>query len=304
MKWGRANIITTQGDSNQFADLSGLFDLILVDAPCSGEGLFRKNPKARSEWSPDNVQLCASRQRRILHNAMELVREGGFLIYSTCTYNPYENDDNVAWICEQGGFEVFSLSLPEAWGIVATQSGYQCYPHRTRSEGFYISVLQKTGAAKKPGKVRPLRYFSTAGKLADKLSTQWLSPNGNWQVLSDPQEEWYFIDKQHRDLLARLSHTGLRITPGTPLGILKGRDLIPAHALALSVEQSSTIPGVEVEEAAALAFLRKQELKDHLATDRTGWQLIRYDGYGLGWVKMLPRRINNYLPKQYRIRMI
>lgn len=303
MKWGRANVIATQGDSNQFSGLSGMFDLVLVDAPCSGEGLFRKNPKARSEWSPDNVQLCASRQRRILHNAMELVREGGFLIYSTCTYNSHENDDNVTWICEQGGFDVFSLSLPEEWGVVATKSGHQCYPHRTRSEGFYVSVLQKTGDAKKPGKVRALRYFKAAGKVADQLSSRWLSPNGDWQVLSDPQEEWYFIDHHHHHWLARLSHTGLRMTPGTPFGVLKGRDLVPAHAMALSVEQSTAISSIEVEEAAALAFLRKQELKDYLDTDRTGWQLIRYQGYGLGWVKVLPRRINNYLPKQYRIRM-
>jgi 16S rRNA C967 or C1407 C5-methylase (RsmB/RsmF family)/NOL1/NOP2/fmu family ribosome biogenesis protein len=303
MKWGRANIITTQGDSNQFSSLSGIFDLVLVDAPCSGEGLFRKNPRARAEWSPDHVQLCASRQRRILHNAMELVREGGFLIYSTCTYNSQENDDNVNWICEQGDFEVFSLSLPEKWGVVDTKSGHQCYPHRTRSEGFYISVLQKTGASKKPAKVRPLRYFSATGKAVDKLSAHWLSPNGDWQVLTDPQEELYCIDKRYLNLLARLSHTTLRMTPGTPLGVLKGRDLIPAHALALSVEQSTAISGIEVERAAALAFLRKQELKDHLDTDRTGWQLIRYHGYGLGWVKVLPRRINNYLPKQYRIRM-
>jgi NOL1/NOP2/fmu family ribosome biogenesis protein len=122
-------------------------------------------------------------------------------------------------------------------------------------------------------------------------------------VLTDPQEELYCIDKRYLNLLARLSHTTLRMTPGTPLGVLKGRDLIPAHALALSVEQSTAISGIEVERAAALAFLRKQELKDHLDTDRTGWQLIRYHGYGLGWVKVLPRRINNYLPKQYRIRM-
>lgn len=303
VKWGRANVISTQGDSSQFEALAGLFDLVLVDAPCSGEGLFRKNRKARAEWSTDHVQFCASRQRRILHNALSLVREGGFLIYSTCTYNAQENDENVNWICAQGGFEVFSLSLPEKWGIVSTQVGQQCYPHRTRSEGFYVSVLQKTGVARKPGKVRPLRYFTKADKAMKHAGAAWLSPKKDWDFLTDPQGQLYFMEERHRDLLARLSSAFAKIMPGTLLGTIKGRHLIPAHALALSVHQGEALPGIEVDQTTALAFLRKQDLKDYLPAPVTGWQLIRYDGYGIGWVKVLPRRVNNYLPKQYRIRM-
>ena len=302
-KWGRANIISTQGDSEQFAELSGLFDLVLVDAPCSGEGLFRKNVKAREEWSLDNVQLCASRQRRILANALPLVREGGFLIYSTCTYNSLENDQNVAWLCEQGDFEVFEVSLSEKWGLVRTESGFQCYPHRTKSEGFYVSVLQKKGTAVKARKAPPLRYFSKAAKAAEKTVSSWLSPKKEWTLLTDPQQQLYLIHKQHKDFLARLSQSFSRITPGTPLGTIKGKDLIPAHEWALSVNQSSSIAGLEVDLETALAFLRKQDLQTYLGTTDTGWQLLRYDGFGLGWVKVLPRRVNNYLPNHLRVRM-
>lgn len=303
LKWGRANTISTQADPEKFAPLAGLFDMILVDAPCSGEGLFRKHQKARVEWSPDHVQFCASRQRRILHETLDLVREGGFLVYSTCTYNPLENDDNVEWICSQGGFEVFSLSLPESWGVVNTPSGYQCFPHRSRSEGFYVSVLRKTGSSRRPGKVPPLRYFSKVNKIAEKVASSWLSPKVEWQLLCNPKGGLYFLDQKHLEILARLSQNVPRIVPGTPLGMIKGRDLVPAHALALSIHKAESIESVAVNQDLALAFLRKQELNGRLAESGTGWRLISYNGYGIGWVKMLPNRINNYLPKQYRIRI-
>lgn len=303
IRWGRSNVINTQGDSAQFARMSGLFDLVLVDAPCSGEGLFRKNPQAREEWSAEHVQFCASRQRRILHNALPLVSEGGFLIYSTCTYNPQENDQNVEWICEQGGFEVFPLDLPEAWGIAATRSGYQAYPHRSRSEGFYLSVLQKTAPGPTASKIPTLRYFTKASRATIQTVAHWLPTQQEWEVVSDPQEQLYLLHPGHLGVLARLSSAFSKIVPGISMGTLKGKQLVPGHALALAAHGTEALPGIEVNQEAALAFLRKQELRDYLADSPDGWQAIRYDGYGLGWVKVLPRRVNNYLPKSYRIRM-
>lgn len=302
-KWGRSNVISTQGDSEQFADMAGLFDLVLVDAPCSGEGLFRKNVNARDEWSLDNVQLCASRQRRILANTLPLVRAGGFLIYSTCTYNSLENDQNVNWICEQGDFEVFDISLPEKWGVVSTQSGFQCYPHRTRSEGFYVSVLQKKGNTGKVKKAPSMRYFTKADKMQEKAALSWLSPKKDWMIFADPQQQLYLLEKKHQEWLARLSQSFSKITLGTPLGTIKGKDMIPAHELALSVHLPPSIEGIELGTEAALAFLRKQDLLPYLEEVKTGWQLIHYDGFGLGWVKVLPKRVNNYLPNHLRVRM-
>lgn len=301
-KWGRSNVISTQGDSQQFADLAGQFDLVLVDAPCSGEGLFRKNPKAMGEWSPDNVQLCESRQRRILANAMPLVQEGGFLIYSTCTYNAKENDGNVDWMIKQGGFSIHQVDYPSDWGITSTKNGYQFYPHRTQSEGFYISVLQKISKEKTIRKVPPMRYFSLAGKSEKEVVSNWVKGIENFILLQNPNGDLFILPGKQQEILTRLSPRFSRITPGTPLGTIKGKDLVPDHAWALSIHQNTQIKRIDLALEPALAFLRKQNFSLPDAIQSVGWHLVSYQNYGIGWVKVLPKRINNYLPNQLRIR--
>jgi 16S rRNA C967 or C1407 C5-methylase (RsmB/RsmF family) len=143
IKWGQSNVILSNHDSKDFARLNGFFDVILVDAPCSGEGLFRKDPGASSEWSPNNVQLCTGRQKRILAKAADLLAPGGVLIFSTCTYNRKENEGNASWMMNTFGLEPISLDIPEAWNIVYRDIGYQFYPHRIKGEGFYIAVMTK-----------------------------------------------------------------------------------------------------------------------------------------------------------------
>ena len=301
-KWGRSNVISTQGDSQQFAALAGQFDLVLVDAPCSGEGLFRKTPAAMKEWSTDHVQLCENRQRRILANAMPLVRAGGFLIYSTCTYNPYENDGNINWMLGQNDFIRYPLDVPTDWGIEQTKAGYQFYPHRTLSEGFYISVLQKTTREKSPLKSTALRYFNIAEKSAKKIASDWVVNMDDYQMIQDPKQNLFLLPRQHQAMLSRLCQSFSKICPGTPLGIIKGKDLVPDHAWALSIHRSDAIPGITLELESALSFLRKQDFPMTEGSLTKGWHLIKYQGFGLGWVKVLPNRINNYFPNDLRIR--
>ena len=145
-KWGYPNVAVSNHDPEDFGKLTGFFDLILVDAPCSGEGLFRKDPAAVNQWSEEAVQICSARQQRILTAAAPLLDQGGMLIYSTCTYNDIENQDNVRFLMANG-FVNIPLDLPADWHIaekwVDNAVGYQCYPHNVQGEGFFISVFKK-----------------------------------------------------------------------------------------------------------------------------------------------------------------
>lgn len=302
-KWGRANIIATQADSSLFAPLAGQFDLVLTDAPCSGEGLFRKTPEAAAEWSLNNVQLCESRQQRILANALPLVAPGGFLLYSTCTYNRRENDGNIAWAIAQGqgSLSVFQPELPADWGITPTEYGFQCYPHRTRSEGFYLAVLKKEedpAAKQRPAK---LKYYEPADKRQQSLTAPWVNDTDGFQMLSAPQGWLSLLPDSAMPLLAALTQALPRVDPGTPLGSIKGKDLVPAHELALSIHSAPELPRLELTEAQTLDFLRKAPMEVPQGA-KPGWRIMAYDGWGLGWAKLLPKRINNYLPKALRVR--
>jgi NOL1/NOP2/fmu family ribosome biogenesis protein len=187
--------------------------------------------------------------------------------------------------------------------MVTTRSGYQAYPHRSRSEGFYLSVLQKTDPGPTVSKIPTLRYFTKASRATIQTVAHWLPTQQDWEVVSDPQEQLYLLHPRHLSVLARLSSAFSKIVPGISMGSLKGKQLVPGHALALAAHGTEALPGIEVDQETALAFLRKLELRDYLAGSPDGWQAVRYDGYSLGWVKVLPRRVNNYLPKNYRIRM-
>ncbi len=153
IKWGTGNIVVTQNDPSHFNRLPGFFDLILTDAPCSGEGLFRKDPSARREWTPENARHCALRQRSILTGLWPALRPGGLLIYTTCTFNPEENERNVAWLLEQTGGEsvrVDAGAVPDHPQLPAIRevpygpvTGYYFYPHHSQGEGFFLSVIRK-----------------------------------------------------------------------------------------------------------------------------------------------------------------
>ncbi len=158
-KWGKANVVVTNSDPENFSKLKGFFDVIVIDAPCSGEGLFRRDPELTKEWSPENVNLCSSRQRRIVLDTWSSLKEGGLIVYSTCTFNKQENEENLSWLRTQVEFDSVKLDIPSDWNIVqsVTKLGnvepgtvnrelyaYRFYPHRVKGEGFFISVLRKT----------------------------------------------------------------------------------------------------------------------------------------------------------------
>ena len=304
-KWGCPNVVITNHDPEEMGNLAGFFDVILVDAPCSGEGLFRKDPEAVQEWSEASVQLCSSRQKRILSAAANLLDEGGILLYSTCTYNDSENTSNMQYLAEHG-FQNRALTLPDDWGIVETSSddavGYQCYPHRVRGEGFFISVFRKktfTAAVKLDARTfRSIRALRTrdAASAAKWLQNSadfslWEKPNGAVMALPKSLEKTYlFLD-------SALHNKGF----GLDMGQFKGLDFIPAHALALSTAVNQSLPAMELSKENALRYFKKENLV--FDTPVSGWLLAQYKGLNLGWVKGVGNRVNNYLPKDWRIRM-
>ena len=309
-KWGYANVVVSQHDPADFAPLSGYFDLVMIDAPCSGEGLFRKDPGAVNEWSPDHVQMCSLRQKRIVSAAAPLVADGGWLVYSTCTYNDAENLEIVQFLTENG-FSNRPLDLPDdsgnAWGVVertvGDSVGYQCYPHRVRGEGFFISVFYRRASVSLP--VARNRGFKSArpvhrkqiGTLRTYLRNPdafsfWEKPNGD--VIAVPLA----LEKELVLLDTVLTNKGL----GLDMGQFKGTDFLPAHALALSTELAPDLPAVELNRDEALQYFKKENVT--LASNvPKGWLLATYQGVPLGWMKNLGNRINNYLPKDWRIRM-
>ncbi len=301
-RWGHINTWVTSNDPRDLGKLKGYFDIIVVDAPCSGSGLWRKDAKALDEWSEANVQLCGERQQRILADVWPALRQDGILIYATCSYSPQEDEQILDWLADT--YEVASVSaeIDEAWGVVTATSakgltGYRFFPHKVKGEGFFIAAVQK----KEEADTAHYPRFKTGH---DKKVQQQAG-----YLLKEPDKLFIQIDKenysaimphheQDRHLLQQ--HVYLR-NVGLNIGAPAGKDWIPAHEVALSIDAAADIPSVAVNREQALRFLKREDMG--IADIEKGWQMVRYNGLGLGWIKSLGNRVNNYLPRHWRIRM-
>ncbi|MFM2267630.1 MAG: hypothetical protein RL757_1071 [Bacteroidota bacterium] len=312
LKWGNLNVATANHDPKDFGALGSVFDLVVVDAPCSGEGMFRKDAKAIGEWSLQNVATCAARQRRILSEAVATLAENGLLMYSTCTFNDVENMENVAWLCENFDLESERLQLADFPEItekmLGNAFGYQFYWHKTRGEGFFLSVFRKKNVGNKNPVFhkKPIFKLPKLGKKETELLRDWVE---NWENFSFfLKNNGQIVALQNKDLeRAAMVGSLLKNTRfGVEIGTFKGTDFIPSHDFALSaaLKRSDTGGGrfqeLALDKTTALHYLKKENIE----TDaKTGWTLATFEGLPLGWLKVLPNRINNYLPKDFRIRM-
>ncbi len=251
------------------------FDFILVDAPCSGEGMFRKDPSAIAEWSEESVKMCTARQRRILSDIWTSLKPGGLLAYSTCTFNLYENDGNLAWLKSEYGAEIFDLyefyrqnsqedkfnpSLVKEWGIKSTkEGGFQFFPGLAEGEGFFFSLL------KKPGEVEEV------------LGKRHESVGNNRQGATNGRQDESGIKQK---------------------ATANGQ---PEHEYALSINYKGEWPSVELTKEDALKYLSRNAI--YLNAAPMGYLRVTYNGLGLGFVKNLGSRANNLLPMNWRIRM-
>ena len=303
-RWGSPNVAVTSGEVEEFAALEGWFDVVLADAPCSGEGLFRKDPDAMREWSLPQVEFCAARQRRILAAAVQALKPGGILLFSTCTYNSQENDENAKWLAKTFDVEPITLEIPVDWGIVQTAAGgAQFYPHHLQGEGFFLAVFRKKeDDSKKHTPAARYKNITPLPKNLAPLAAAWLDPSVEARFFLTPSGEVLALPAMLEPDYLMLDKFLKTKWFGTNIGEFKGKDFVPSHALALSRLAAPDLPAVDLTRQQALLFLKKETF-DPPADAPLGWTLARFEGLNLGWLKILPNRLNNYLPQERRIRM-
>lgn len=295
-KWGRHDCVVTAEDPQDFLPMGPFCDLLVVDAPCSGEGMFRKDPHARDQWGPNLVRTCAARQSTILGHAWNLLKPGGYLVYSTCTWETAENEDQVEGLVRKGA-ELLHVPVQGQWGVVQTAAGIRCYPHRVRGEGFFMALLRKPMEAMGPAGTTTLGRPMSAG--ADTVR-QWLR-NGDGFALLEHRAVLHAIGTPWAALATALAGAVQVLAPGIPVALRKGDGWQPHPALALNaILDPSAFPAMDLGVEQTLRYLRGEAMP---ATGASGTALVRCNGLGLGWANGAGNRWNNLWPAEWRIRM-
>ncbi|MEG1587051.1 MAG: rRNA cytosine-C5-methyltransferase [Bacteroidales bacterium] len=315
-KWGSPYSMVMNNQAADYTGLTHYFDVILTDVPCSGEGMFRKDPQAISEWSEANVLNCAARQKEILEDIWPALCPGGLLIYSTCTYNTEENEEMLAYICRELGAEVLPVEIDPAWGIHPALTGenpvYRFMPHTTRGEGLFMAVLRKNEGDEAEGRSRLIRDFQKKSQKKGakggskeipfpKEVKEWVK-NPDLYVFEVKGDKLLAYPKQYAEEMKMLAAQLRPLTEGILLGTIKGKDVIPEHALAVSTALNrDAFEVVEVDRNTALTYLRRESVT--LSADiPKGFVLLTFQNHPLGWVKHLGNRSNNLYPQEWRIR--
>lgn len=305
-KWGFANSVVTNNDPSDFDRLPEFFDVMLVDAPCSGEGMFRKDQAARNEWSEDNVKLCSARQKRILGDVWTSLKPGGYLIYSTCTFNENENEQNVQWIQENLGAEVMTLEMPAEFQSGRGNVGHYAIPGKTDAEGFYIAVLRKNGdslplrrglgggsgnkqkiKAKNISRVKDLNQLSEFVNLNETSVWRW-------------KEFLLGMPSNMEDSMLAVYDQMRIVKLGTELGMLARKGFVPSHDLSMSASLRKVESNIDLNRDEALKYLKGETFA---LPGEKGMRLVTYNNEPLGWIKHLGNRFNNGYPKEWRIKM-
>ena len=296
IKWGSDNVVVTNNDPKHFAGLTNYFDVIVVDAPCSGSGLFRRDENAIEEWSENNVQLCSQRQQRILADVWPALKKEGLLIYSTCSYSKEEDEEIVKWMNDNLQIANCQLTILKEWGIVQSSGGYRFWPDRLRGEGFFIACGRKI-TGQHENAIRLQKKLELLNKKETEIVKAWVQEEGHKFV--KVQSTVYAIPEKLLDAVNGLSGSLHVIYFGTMVGELVRDKLVPAHALAMSTLIKENLEKEELSYEHAVDYLKKNELKNIDAGK--GWRLVCYKNYPLGWINVLANRINNYYPKELRI---
>lgn len=304
-RWGYHNVVVTNNEAKHFAQHKQLFDVIVLDAPCSGEGMFRKDNDAIGHWSVDAVQHCALRQQKIIAEALAALKPGGYMIYSTCTFNSLENEQNVQWMMEQFNLQTVAVNttVPQQITCVTHWNNkplfaYKFLPHKVTGEGFFVACLQKPGTLTNNDFTgKPSRQLKI-NNAQIQLMLPWLKPNDS---------RWFYTQNNifyalplywHQHMLHMEATLRVRLF-GLKLGEIMKQQLVPDHQLALSNTLNPNVQRINLNLIDALKFLRKDVFD--LPTSEQGIYLIAYNNLGLGWAKVLPNRHNNYLPNNWRI---
>lgn len=334
-RWGASNIIVSNESPDRLAERLGpAFDRILLDAPCSGEGMFRKDPEAMNEWSPAQVRAAASRQSLILKSAVKLLKPGGRLVYSTCTFAPEENEEIILRFLESHPeFKPLSLPAPAA-GLVQSPSlpsAVRLYPHKLRGEGHFIAVVERSGAEQTPEPHLALSQTasqtagssqlnkrttsssrrtspSESGQLSHILTQyrswaeQALTSEAGGRIPSDESNYTLFGPNLYLNPAPELPLSGLSILrPGLHLGTAKPGRFQPGQSLALTLSPSSAryYLSLGISEPRLKRFLHGESWED---SGPDGWVLVGVDEFPLGWAKRTKGQLKNHYPKDWRVR--
>lgn len=301
-KWGSGNTLVTQNDPAVFGRLSGYFDIILVDAPCSGEGMFRSSV-AVNEWSVENTAHCSQRQKRILMDIWPALKENGILIYSTCTFNPGENEEIIKWLISRHEAEIVRLDIAEFTGIAEIDYqgifGYGFYPDKVKGEGFFISVIRKTGKPEKNSVRSQRRPELKPGK-------EELAAVNNWTNISSERvikwgDEIIGVPCNIDSYIYLFQNLKI-VKAGTKIFVVKKNDYLPTHELALSNQlKKDAFPKNDIDFPSAISYLRRDNFS--LSASAKGWNIVTYKGINLGFINNIGNRVNNYFPVEWRIKM-
>jgi 16S rRNA C967 or C1407 C5-methylase (RsmB/RsmF family)/NOL1/NOP2/fmu family ribosome biogenesis protein len=304
-RWGVGNVAVSCNEPREVAAYRHWFDVMAVDAPCSGEGMFRKNPDARNEWSPAAVEMNAARQKRILADSWDALRPGGVLIYSTCTFNRRENEDNVAWLAANFAVEPIAVEVPEEWGVdqgvVEGIRTFRFWPYKIRGEGFFAAVMRKAGGKVKREAPRSRREGLVGLSRAESRPlTDWVaSPDA--MKFARAGDNSYALYRPQYGAVESLAGGLNIIYSGVCMGQIFGSKLRPDHALALFHELTPGNAAVSpLSREEALDYLRKREFAEagRLAE---GLNLLTFEGLPIGWTKRIGHRTNTMLPASFRI---
>lgn len=307
-KWGLGNVVVTNNDPQHIAAFEQWADVVAVDAPCSGEGMFRKDEVARSEWTAQSVDMCAARQMDILRQAWKSLKAGGLLIYSTCTFNTTEDEGVLEQMTSEWGEEIepsAEITVSDDWGVerikVGDFQGFRFFPHRVKSEGFFVAVARKRtdvggrSVVPKPRK----KIMVDAPREAIKELSRWVV-NPDTLRFAVVAESYYAYPLEYFETIRSLANNLTVIYSGVEMGqIFKGK-LKPEWSLSQSVWYNrDVVPSVELGREEALDYLRKKDVSAGVFVE--GINLVSSDGYALGFVKRVGNRVNNGYPNSLKI---
>ncbi|GAD08056.1 hypothetical protein HQ45_06585 [Porphyromonas crevioricanis] len=315
-KWGYSHTICSAAEPSVLSRSGVSFDLILVDAPCSGEGMFRKDPDSRLEWSRERVAQSAKRAREILDEAWKMLKPGGLLVYSTCTYNRQENEENVAYLLNELGAKPVELDTSHIAEMEAARRGISGYssatttfrfmPHRTEGEGIFMALVRKEDQDVSMAHRKSKRNDKQHKGLEDipLHIRQWLTHHEDFVFRNMADGFIHAIPKPIIPVLEQLESANIRlIMAGIDFAELKGRNYAPAPALAFSIDLDfEAFDRVDLCREEAQHYLQRQAISLHPEANK-GYLLITYAGLPLGFVKNVGNRANNLYPHEWRIRM-
>ena len=306
-KFGHSEVIVTNNYPRDYKKSKLQFDVVLTDVPCSGEGMFRKDKGAIEEWSLGNVDNCWKLQREIIEDIWSCLKPGGILIYSTCTFNAHEDEENVNWIVEHFEAQLLDLPIEKEWNITGslldTHPVYHFLPGISKGEGLFLAVIQKHGDSAK-GSDKKKNKGKKERKSKDnltKIPKDWLNEDHEWYYATN-DDALYAINKEWEELY-KTSQKNLKVIhAGIKLATLKGKDFIPAQSLAISLNlNKEAFPQKDLSYSEAISYLRKEPVNLPQDTPK-GYVLMTYKGIPLGWEKNLGNRANNLYPQEWRIK--